>query len=186
MKLDAYNVLTYQEGDYVFGYRPNTPPGNVFNLNNTFAKVISKANLSNSTSSLTPVILDSLLIPANTVKTGDVIELRGIFEKVGSLGGGTYGMSLNTTNASAGTAIGTLTTGTTQLFVNKFMQLCVTSAGTYVLNPATSMLNDEVVSPLVAAVNLNINWSVNQYLILSANVINAGDSVRSLGIKAVI
>lgn len=186
MKLDAYNVLTYQEGDYVFGYRPNTPPGNVFNLNDVFGKVISKANLSNATSSLTPVILDSLLIPANTVKTGDVIELRGIFEKVGSLGGATYGMSLNTTNASVGTAIGTLTTGSTQLFVNKFMQLCVTSSGTYLLNPGASMLNDEVVSPSIAPVSLNINWTVNQYIILTANVINAGDSVRSLGIKAII
>lgn len=186
MKLDEYNVLTYQVGDYAFGYRPNTPPGSVFNLNDTFAKVISKANLSTPTSSLTPVILDSLLIPANTVKTGDVIELRGIFEKVGSIGGATYGMSLNTTNASVGTAIGTLTTGTTQLFVNKFMQLCVTSAGTYVLNPGASMLNDEVVSPSIAPVNLTIDWSVNQYLILSANVVNAGDSIRSLGIKAVV
>jgi hypothetical protein len=186
MKLDAYNILQYQIGDYVFGYRPNTPPGSVFNLNDTFAKVISKANLSTSTSSLTPVILDSLLIPANTVKTGDVIELRGIFEKTGSLGGATYGISLNTTNASAGTAVGTLTTGTTQLFVNKFMHLCVTPSGTYVLNPATSMLNDEVVSPSIAPVSLTIDWSVNQYIILTGQVLNAGDSVRSLGIKAVV
>jgi hypothetical protein len=186
MKLDAYNILQYQIGDYVFGYRPNTPPGSVFNLNDTFAKVISKANLSTGTSSLTPVILDSLLIPANTVKTGDVIELRGIFEKTGSLGGATYGISLNTTNASAGTAVGTLTTGTTQLFVNKFMHLCVTPSGTYVLNPATSMLNDEVVSPSISPVSLTIDWSVNQYIILTGQVINAGDSVRSLGIKAVV
>lgn len=186
MKLDAYNVLTYQEGDYVFGYRPNTPPGNVFNLNDSFGKVISKANLSNATSSLTPVILDSLLIPANTVKTGNVIELRGIFEKIGSLGGAKYGISLNTTNASVGTSVGTLTTGSTQLFVNKFMHLCVTSTGTYLLDPATSMLNDELVAPLTPPVALTIDWSVNQYLILSANVINTGDSARSLGIKAVI
>jgi hypothetical protein len=170
----------------VFGYRPNTPPGSVFNLNDTFAKVISKANLSTGTSSLTPVILDSLLIPANTVKTGDVIELRGIFEKIGSLGTATYGISLNTTNASVGTAVGTLTTSTTQLFVNKFMHLCVTPSGTYVLNPATSMLNDELVAPLVTPVALTINWSVNQYVILTGQVLNAGDSVRSLGIKAVI
>lgn len=186
MKLDAYNILQYQIGDYVFGYRPNTPPGSVFNLNDTFAKVISKANLSTGTSSLTPVILDSLLIPANTVKTGDVIELRGIFEKIGGLGGATYGISLNTTNASVGTAVGTLTTGITQLFVNKFMHLCVTPSGTYVLNPATSMLNDEIVVPSTAPVSLSIDWSVNQYIILTGQVINAGDSVRSLGIKAVI
>lgn len=186
MKLDAYNILSYQEGDYVFGYRPNTPPGSVFNLNDTFGKVLTKANLSSGTSSLTPVILDSLLIPANTVKTGNVIELRGIFEKIGGLGSATYGISLSTTNASVGTAVGTLTAGMTQLFVNKFMHLCVTSSGTYVLNPGASMLNDEVVSPSIAPVSLTIDWTVNQYIILTGQVVNAGDSVRSLGIKAVI
>lgn len=186
MKLDAYNALTYQVGDYVFGYRPNTPPGSVFNLNDTFAKVISKANLSTPTSSLTPIILDSLFIPANTVKTGDVIELRGIFQKVGTNGGATTKISVNTTNASIGTQLGTATTGSTQLFINKFMQLCVTPTGSYVLDPTVSMLNDEVVSASTAPVAVTIDWSVNQYIILSGQVVNALDTLRSLGIKAVV
>jgi len=186
MKLNAYNILTYQEGDYVFGYRPNTPPGNVFNLNDAFSKVISKANLSNATSSLTPVILDSLLIPANTVKTGNVIELRGIFQKVGTNGGATVKISVNTTNSAIGTQLGTVTTGSTQLFVNKFMQACVTTSGTYILDPTVSMLNDEVVSASTAPVSVSIDWTVNQYIILSGQVVNALDTLRSLGIKAVI
>jgi len=66
------------------------------------------------------------------------------------------------------------------------MHLCVTPSGTYVMNPGASMLNDEVVVPSIAPVSLTIDWSVDQYLILTAQVVNAGDSVRSLGIKAVI
>jgi hypothetical protein len=186
MKLDAYNILQYQIGDYVFGYRPNTPPGSVFNLNDTFAKVISKANLSTGTSSLTPVILDSLLIPANTVKTGDVIELRGLFLKVGTNAGVTVKMSLNTVNSAIGTQIGTFTSGSLQLFINKFMQMCVTPTGSYVLDPTSPMLNDEVQVPNVTTAVLNIDWSVDQYLILSGQVLNALDTLRSLGIKVVV
>ncbi len=186
MKLDAYNVLTYQVGDYVFGYRPNTPPGSVFNLNDTFAKVISKANLSTTTSSLTPVILDSVLIPANTVKTGDVIELRGLFLKANTNAGVTVKMSLNTVNSAVGTQIGTFTSGPLQLFINKFMQMCVTPTGSYVLDPTTPMLNDDVQAPNVNTAVLNIDWSVNQYLILSGQVLNALDTLRSLGIKAIV
>lgn len=191
MKLDAYNILQYQQGDLLFGYRPNIPPGSVFRLKGSFPFKISKAALSPVIQTSSISIIDYLKIPANTVSANTVIDIQAIVEKSGVNAGAVINLGLSTDNISTGIQISTYTAGLTLLFINTFRSLCVTSVdgsgdGTYLFDDQVSALNDNLTITNTPPVSLPIDWTVDQYIIVSGSVSSTSDSLRSLGIKAVI
>lgn len=191
MKLDAYNILQYKQGDLLFGYRPNTPPGSVFRLSGSFPFKISKAALSPVIQTSSISIIDYLKIPANTVSANTVIDIQAIVEKNGSTAGAVVNVGISTDNISTGIQISTYTVGLTLLFINTFRSLCVTTVdgsgdGTYLFNDQVSALNDTLTITSALPVTLPIDWTVDQYIIVSGSVANTSDSLRTLGIKAII
>lgn len=191
MKLDAYNILQYKQGDLLFGYRPNTPPGSVFRLSGSFPFKISKAALSPVIQTSSISIIDYLKIPANTVSANTVIDIQAIVEKNGSTAGAVVNIGISTDNISTGIQISTYTVGLTLLFINTFRSLCVTTVdgsgdGTYLFNDQVSALNDTLTITSALPVTLPIDWTIDQYIIVSGSVANTSDSLRTLGIKAII
>jgi len=191
MKLDAYNILQYKQGDLLFGYRPNTPPGSVFRLSGSFPFKISKAALSPVIQTSSISIIDYLKIPANTVSANTVIDIQAIVEKNGATAGAVVNVGISTDNISTGIQISTYTVGLTLLFINTFRSLCVTTVdgsgdGTYLFNDQVSALNDTLTITSALPVTLPIDWTVDQYIVVSGSVSNTSDSLRTLGIKAII
>lgn len=191
MKLDAYNILQYKQGDLLFGYRPNTPPGSVFKLGGSFPFKISKATLSPVIQTSSVSIIDYLKIPANTVSANTVIDIQAILEKSGVAAGALVNVGISTDSISTGIQISTYTVGLTLLYINTFRSLCVTTVdgsgnGTYLFDDQVSALNDNLTITNTAPVSLAIDWTVDQYIIVSGSVSNTADSLRTLGIKAVV
>ena len=117
----------------------------------------SQATITNTGATYT--FLDSMLIPAGTYITGEVVQLNFIVNK-GSVAGGIR-LYINTANAAGGVTIlsGTaLGTGTTGYSWSGILILYSTTETIINLNTAVQ------VSPRIS--NPNIDWSINQYVVL--------------------
>lgn len=191
MKLDAYNILQYKQGDLLFGYRPNTPPGSVFRLSGSFPFKISKAALSPVYQGTTPGIVDYLKIPANTVSANTVIDIQALLSKSGA-SGFTLNLGISTNNSSLGTQLGILSVNTSNwYFISMTRSLCVMSIdgsgyGTYLIDNQVSLFTDSLLPANAPAISLPIDWTVDQYIIVQAAFTIPGSSIRTIGIKAII
>lgn len=191
MKLDAYNILQYKQGDLLFGYRPNTPPGSVFRLSGSFPFKISKAALSPVYQGTTPGIVDYLKIPANTVSANTVIDIQALLSKSGA-SGFTLNLGISTNSSSLGTQLGILSVNTSNwYFISMTRSLCVMSIdgsgdGTYLIDNQVSLFTDSLLPANAPAISLPIDWTVDQYIIVQAAFTTPGSSIRTIGIKAII
>lgn len=137
-----------------------------------------------STNSLTDAFLTSILIPANTFSANDAFNVEVQMTK--DLGYQAFlSLRINTTNVVAGSSqIALLQSGNTVNF--RFFALkrtyYINGGNTYSINPFASIVNDNtqytiLTSPLV------IDWTQNQYIIVSGRVDNASFNVTCRGIR---
>jgi hypothetical protein len=123
----------------------------------------------------------TILIPANTFTTGDIIRVRARARKTGTAGSGTMRLRINTDPAPATiTTVPLVGTYGTAANSNLFWQFkrdgVIKSTTITEFAPAATGGSTDDGAYSVVVSNLNINWSVNQYLHLSLQNSSAADT----------
>lgn len=149
-----------------------------------FSSTISGSTI---TGSINETISRSVLIPANTFTNGDWIELRELTQKSGTSGTATTRVYLNTTNSlSNALIISTISiVPSAAVSINSIRNILVKSTNSLVINPTTSSSNyndwTQTTTTSNTLTSVSIDWSVDQYLIFTAQLTNSGDSIFNSG-----
>jgi len=123
-------------------------------------------------------LTDSILIPANTVAVGDVITLRTRVCKTGTAGLLSVRAYVNTSAAIGGANVAISSNANTTRFSQMVRQLAVkSSTNTEGFAIGGSFTDDAQTGTVV--VSSNINWTVDQYLVISVQNTSAADSTIS-------
>ena len=122
----------------------------------------------------------SVLIPANTITVGNIIEIKARAGKTGSAGIATLRVYANTADSIVSPAPTLLTTTALISIATNYIGIDRTAIVKSATNTQTAQANSSI--PTDAAVgtasltNSNIDWTVNQYLIFALQNGAAGDS----------
>jgi hypothetical protein len=122
----------------------------------------------------------SVLIPANTIGAGDVLNFKVRVRKTGTAGTTIIRVYFNTTGVIGGSLVATSTTAaSTSLFVQMSRTFAVKSATNTESYPSGigATIDEGVTGTAVTA--SNIDWTVAQYLVIAIQNSNTGDSSRS-------
>lgn len=175
--------------DYVTGSSTNTftnKSGNISQWTNdsNYLKCLGKITTDSSsiTGSTSPTLLNYILIPANTVSSGRLIEMFTMLNKTGNNGAATQRLYLNTSASLSGaTQIAQAATNATSMVATMGrIGVVKSSTNTTFPNTATaSTQRDLLNNGAVSAVN--IDWTVDQYLIDGTNLGNAADTMKNMG-----
>lgn len=130
----------------------------------------------------------SILIPANTVTTGDILYIKTRIRKTGTAGTIVTRMYVNTSAAIGGSLIATSgTNAVNTLYFQYTRTLAVKSAtntesmaGNFNVNPDDNSVSSAAVSAS------NIDWTQNQYIVVAVANGSTADSSRSSFIHAQI
>jgi hypothetical protein len=125
---------------------------------------------------------DGVLIPANSVSAGNAIELRSRTRKTGTVGTLINRMYIGVNNSlTSANLVGTSTTMAAGTLTGQMVRtLIVKSATSTEVYPATTAaLSDDALNSALAVSTYNIDWTVDQYFVLSVQNTAAGDSTRS-------
>jgi len=128
------------------------------------------------------IYTDGVLIPANSVSAGDVLELRSRIRKTGTVGTVVNRLYIGVNNSLTSANLVGLSTamGNTTLTGQMVRTLVVKSATQSEVYPVTqAALNDDALNSAVAVTTYNIDWTQNQYFVSSVQNSVAADSTRS-------
>lgn len=148
-------------------------------FSNVYKKIILDTTTSGTTSGTSITLLKSGLIPANTVQVGSKLRMVAKFYKTGSLGQGRTRFYINTSNTLTGATL----LATQGLSTGNFFSLTRTPEVKSATNTefpltSTSLSGDEGgVVAMASMSSININWTVDQYIIAAGECANAGDSM---------
>lgn len=121
--------------------------------------------------------VNSFLIPANTVSVGQIWELKYRARKTGTGGVTTLRVYANTSAAIGGTLIAVYQTTNTALGITIFRNLVVkTATNTEVMNTGISNQLLDYLNSTTAYSALNIDWTIQQYIVFAIQNANNGDS----------
>ena len=123
----------------------------------------------------------SILIPANTVSTGDIIYIKTRVRKTGTAGVLTTRLYINTSDAVGGSLVGTsASVAAPSLYFQFSRTLAVkTSTNTESMAGNGNVNPDDNTSLTVAVSTSNINWTVDQYLVVAVQNGSTADTSRS-------
>ena len=124
---------------------------------------------------------DGVLIPANSVNAGDVIELRSRSRKTGVAGTLTNRFYIGVNNSlSSANLIATSTVMTAGTLTSQMIRTLVVKSATFseVFPVSTVTLSDEASSGVVVT-TYNIDWTLDQYFVSAVQNSSAADSTRS-------
>ncbi len=140
------------------------------------------------TGTTSSTLTGSILIPANTVAVGDIIYVKMRIRKTGTGGTVTTRMYVNTSAAIGGSLIATsATAAATTLYFQYSRTLAVKSTiNTESMAGNLNVNADDNTSVTVAVSASNINWTVDQYLIVAVANSSLTDVTRSSFIHAQI
>lgn len=176
------STYTLPTADGSAGQQLQTDGAGAVTFQNPNPRIIySNANKVDHTGTLVATLISSFLVPANTLDAGDLLYLISRSIRTGAQSNtATMRYYINTTNSLSGaTLIGTnaaiATTGRLSIFERTYAVLNqTTDTNAYVA--ATQALTD-VTSTTVAPTTLTIDWTVDQYVIINATLLNAADNV---------
>jgi hypothetical protein len=133
------------------------------------------------TATTVSTLTNSILIPANSVSTGDMIYIKTRVRKTGTLGTLVVRMYVNTTATIGGSLIATsAANAATTLYFQYARTLAVkTSTNTESMAGNANVNADDNIGLTVAVSTSNIDWTVDQYLIVAVQNGNIGDTTRS-------
>ena len=121
-------------------------------------------------------LMKSVLIPANTYATGDVVKLLNRAVRSTATGTAANYFYINTTNSLTGaTLIGTQLAAS-RYYANERNLYIKSTTVSETIDVTTSISSDANVSSANANSNLNINWTVNQYIIAAFQNAAVGNS----------
>lgn len=122
----------------------------------------------------------SILIPANTVEVNDVLHLVVRARKVGILGSYTIRCYINTTDAIGGAIVATsASSGSNALYsqIRRFLAV-KTSTNTESFPSTVGVAADDGLTGTIVT-SSNINWTVDQYLVIALQNAVTSDNSRS-------
>lgn len=121
---------------------------------------------------------DSVLIPANTVAVGDVIIFRNRVKKTGTAGLLSVRAYVNTTAAVGGSNVAISSNANTARYSQMTRSLAVKTSTNTESFPIVGGFTDDAQTGTVV-VSSNIDWTVDQYLVISVQNTSAADSTIS-------
>jgi hypothetical protein len=126
----------------------------------------------------------SVLIPANTITVGNIIEIKTRVGKTGTAGVVTVRVYVNTADSivtpSPTLIMSMATPQTINIFLGTDRTAIVKSATNTQTGQANAAFNSDAVSGNATLTNSNIDWTVNQYIIFAIqNGANGDSSVLS-------
>lgn len=145
----------------------------------SYKKIILNTTTSGTTSGTSITLLTSGLIPANTIQVGSKLRMVAKFYKTGSLGQGRTRFYINTSNTLTGATL----LATQGLSTGNFFALTRTpevKSATNTEFPLTSTslsLDEGAVITMASMSSINIDWTVDQYIMAAGECANAGDSM---------
>jgi hypothetical protein len=148
------------------------------NQNPPIRNIITTTDGTAVTGTTSNTVTGSVLIPANTVQVGDVIEVRARVRKTGTAGLLTVRGYFNTSAAIGGANVSIVSNANTSLFSQFKRSLPVKSSTNTESWPIGSTFSDDSQTGTVA-VSSNIDWTQNQYFIIAVTNTSAADSSRS-------
>jgi hypothetical protein len=130
----------------------------------------------------------SILIPANTVTTGDILYVKTRIRRTTALGTLTTRMYVNTSAAIGGSLIGTSApAGASALYFQYTRTLAVKSTVNTETMAGNANINPDDNTALTIAVSTNnIDWTQNQYIVVAVQNGNTADVARSSFIQVQI
>ena len=165
-----------------------------FNMYNPF-QTISLTTPQTATTSLTEVKLGSILVPANTFKSGDSLKIESIARKINTNAVSNIRLYWNTSDSISsptpiriGENLSIIATATAIPIVRRLG--VVTSdgsgSGSSALLNTVDIYADYITSAAGLATNpsnLALNWTVDSYIILAGDVDNASDQINCQWIR---
>lgn len=157
-----------------------------------YRKVISSTVAGSTSSSTSNTTLYSILIPANTFTTNEVLDLRTIVTKTGTNGTCTLRLYLNTTPAVGGVTIGICTYIAGSLFLPFTRRVAIRNTTTATLNfrNTTSAPNDiwfnntDTNGHAVGGIDSQaVNWTSDLYLVVGGQLSSASDIMQARFLK---
>lgn len=148
------------------------------NKQSNYLQIVSK-DITDSTAltgTTAITLMKSILIPANTYATGDVVKILNRAIRNTATGTANNYYYINTTNTLTGaTLVGGQSSAS--IFFAMERNLYIKSAtNTETLLASSSSSGSEAVTSALGASNLNINWTVNQYVIAAFQNAAVGNS----------
>jgi hypothetical protein len=123
----------------------------------------------------------SILIPANTISTGDILYIKTRIRKTGTAGTLTTRMYINTADAIGGSLIGTsaAAAATTLMFQYSRTLAVKSSTNTESMAGNLNVNADDNTAVTTAVSTSNIDWTINQYLVVAVQNGSTADTSRS-------
>lgn len=148
------------------------------NKQSNYLQIVSKdiADSAALTGTTAITLMKSVLIPANTYATGDVVKILSRAIRNTTTGTASNYFYINTTNSLTGaTLVGTQTAAV--IYYAQERVLYIKSAtNSETINSSNSVSGSEIAVFGFASSNLNIDWSVNQYIIAAFQNAAVGNS----------
>jgi hypothetical protein len=155
-------------------------------------KVVTTTTPAGSVNSTSNTLINSLLIPANTFSSGDIVTIETCLAKSATNGAFNFYFSVNT---SATLVFATLVATNTSVASNVraaqlYRRLAIDVAsgsgnGTIVVNTSIAARDDIGIANYTTGFStLTTNWTVDQYLIVSGSVVSTSDTLSCQWIKA--
>lgn len=148
------------------------------NKQSNYLQIVSK-DITDSTAltgTTAITLMKSVLIPANTYTTGDVVKILNRAVRNTATGGAIDYMYINTTNTLTGaTLVGTMS-GAFSLYGMERSLYIKSATNSETFNTTAGAAGSEVTTGVNGASSLNINWTVNQYVIASFQNAAVGNS----------
>jgi len=110
-------------------------------------------------------LMKSILIPANTFATGDVVKILNRAIRSTATGTGINYFYINTTNSLTGATLVGTQSGAVRFYAMERNLYIKSTTVSETIDVATSVSTDNTAVLAAANSNLNINWGVNQYII---------------------
>lgn len=151
-------------------------------------KVVTTTTPAGSVNSTSNTLINSLLIPANTFSSGDIVTIETCVTKSATNNTFSFYFSVNT---SATLVFATLVATNTSVASNiraaqLYRRLAIDVAvGTIVLDTSFAARDDMGSGNYTTGFStLTTNWTVDQYLIVSGSVVSTSDTLSCQWIKA--
>ena len=155
-------------------------------------KVVTTTTPAGSVNSTSNTLINSLLIPANTFSSGDIVTIETCVTKSAANNAFSFYFYVNTSSTLVGaTLVATNTsvaaaTRAAQLYRRLTIDVASGSGnGTIVLNTSFAARDDIGSGNHTTGFStLTTNWTVDQYIIVSGSVVSTSDTLSCQWIKA--
>jgi hypothetical protein len=128
------------------------------------------------TGTIVTTLMKSILIPANTFATGDIVKILSRVVRSTATGTANNLFYINTTNNLTGATLVGTQSGADRFYAMERNLYIKSTTNSETINVSTSVSGDNPAVSGSQNANLNINWGVNQYIIAAFQNAAVGDS----------